>query len=66
MSNATGAGTKTDPWKLHTPPGTAEYDAWRDAEADPPALVVQVLSDNYIAPTATTTSPHLGDCGSTG
>jgi hypothetical protein len=27
---------------------------------------VPVLSDNYIAPTATTTSPHLGDCGSTG
>jgi hypothetical protein len=25
-----------------------------------------VLSDNYIAPTATTTSPHLGDRGSTG
>gem|GEM_PF-4581104 len=27
---------------------------------------LRLLSDNYIAPTATTTSPHLGDCGSTG
>ncbi len=26
----------------------------------------RLLSDNYIAPTATTTSPHLGDGGSTG
>jgi hypothetical protein len=30
------------PWHLKTPPGTAEYQAWRDAAADPPALVVQV------------------------
>lgn len=37
-----GAGTKDKPWKLETPPGTAEYDAWRDEAADPPALVVQV------------------------
>lgn len=36
------AGTKTDPWKLTTPPGTAEFEAYRDDEADPPALVVQV------------------------
>jgi hypothetical protein len=27
---------------LKTPPGTAEYSAWRDSELDPPALVVQV------------------------
>jgi len=37
-----GAGTKADPWKLKTPPGTAEYEAYRDDSADPPALVVQV------------------------
>ena len=36
------AGTKDNPWKLKTPPGTAEYEAYRDPEADPPALVVQV------------------------
>lgn len=35
-------GTKADPWKLTTPPGTAEFEAYRDDEADPPALVVQV------------------------
>src|SRR5580692_114988 len=35
-------GTKENPWKLKTPPGTAEFEAYRDAAADPPALVVQV------------------------
>jgi hypothetical protein len=37
-----GDGTREDPWVLTTPPGTSEYEAYRDAEADPPALVVQV------------------------
>jgi hypothetical protein len=37
-----GAGTPEQPWELKTPPGTAEYQAWRDASLDPPALVVQV------------------------
>jgi hypothetical protein len=36
------AGTKADPWKLKTPPGTADYEAYRDEAASPPALVVQV------------------------
>jgi hypothetical protein len=35
-------GTATDPWTLKTPPGSSEYQAWRDESADPPALVVQV------------------------
>jgi hypothetical protein len=35
-------GTPTDPWSLKTPPGSSEYQAWRDESADPPALVVQV------------------------
>ena len=35
-------GTEKSPWVLKTPPGTSEYQAWRDPEADPPALVVQV------------------------
>jgi hypothetical protein len=39
---AAGAGTKEKPWKLTTPPGTAEFEAYRDEAADPPALVVQV------------------------
>jgi hypothetical protein len=37
-----GAGTPEDPWILATPPGKSEFEAWRDEEADPPALVVQV------------------------
>jgi hypothetical protein len=37
-----GAGTREDPWVLSTPPGTSEFEAYRDPEQDPPALVVQV------------------------
>jgi hypothetical protein len=37
-----GSGTAADPWLLITPPGKSEFEAWRDAGADPPALVVQV------------------------
>ena len=37
-----GAGTPDDPWTLKTPPGTAEYEAWREPGADAPALVVRV------------------------
>jgi hypothetical protein len=36
------AGTPTEPWNLKTPPGSSEYQAWRDESLDPPALVVQV------------------------
>jgi hypothetical protein len=35
-------GTPSDPWRLKTPPGSSEYEAWRDESLDPPALVVQV------------------------
>ena len=38
----TTAGSKQHPWTLRTPPGTSEFEAYRDAAADPPALVVQV------------------------
>jgi hypothetical protein len=37
-----GSGTPDDPWVLLTPPGKSEFEAYRDPEADPPALVVQV------------------------
>ena len=33
------AGTKDDPWRLKTPPGTSEITLWRDEAANPPALV---------------------------
>jgi hypothetical protein len=35
-------GTKTKPWALQTPPGTSDFEAYRDEDVDPPALVVQV------------------------
>jgi hypothetical protein len=35
-------GTPGDPWTLKTPPGSSEFQAWRDESLDPPALVVQV------------------------
>ena len=37
-----GTGVKGDPWILKTPPLTSEFEVWKDEEADPPALVVQV------------------------
>lgn len=37
-----GTGTPGDPWQLTTPPGSSAFEAYRDPEADPPALVVQV------------------------
>jgi hypothetical protein len=35
-------GTKDDPWKLLTPPGTSEYTMYLDESATPPLLVCQV------------------------
>ena len=37
-------GTKESPWKLKTPPGTSEFEAYKDEAATPPVLVVQVGS----------------------
>jgi hypothetical protein len=37
-----GAGTKESPWVLKTPPGSSEYQMYRDESADPPALVCVV------------------------
>ena len=39
-----GGGTKDDPWRLTTPPGSSAYTMYRDEEAEPPALVCQVGS----------------------
>ncbi len=39
-----GSGTPDDPWQLTTPPGKSAFEAWRDPDLDPPALVVQVGS----------------------
>jgi hypothetical protein len=42
VSGAQGKGTAASPWELKTPPGSSDFQAWRDEAADPPALVVQV------------------------
>lgn len=41
-TNASGTGTHEDPWLLKTPPGSSEYQMYRDEEADPPTLVCVV------------------------
>jgi hypothetical protein len=35
-------GTKGDPWRLKTPPGSSEYPMHRDETADPRQLVCRV------------------------
>jgi hypothetical protein len=37
-----GSGTADDPWTLTTPPGSSEFQAWRDETSSPPALKGQV------------------------
>jgi hypothetical protein len=39
-----GSGTKDDPWKLKTPPLSADFTIYRDDGAEPPLLVCQVGS----------------------
>ena len=39
---STGSGTPADPWTLTTPPGTSEYQIYRDPDASPPALICRV------------------------
>jgi hypothetical protein len=42
MTTVSGSGTREDPWILKTPPGSSEYQMYRDEAADPPALVCVV------------------------
>ena len=44
IDHVEGSGTEDDPWILTTPPGSSEFDAWRDESADPPALRIRVGS----------------------
>ena len=37
-------GTRANPWVLKTPPGSSEYQTYRDDTTDPPSLVCQVGS----------------------
>jgi Family of unknown function (DUF6855) len=41
-AKAGGGGTRERPWVLSTPSGGSEFEAFRDAALDPPALVVRV------------------------
>jgi hypothetical protein len=41
---ASKAGTKENPWKLKTPPGTSEFEAYKDETSEPSSLVIQVGS----------------------
>ncbi|MEO7421351.1 MAG: DUF6855 family protein, partial [Ornithinibacter sp.] len=40
----TEAGTKDDPWRLTTAPGTSQYTMYADTESDPALLICQVGS----------------------
>jgi len=42
MAAVKGSGTRGDPWVLRTPPGSSEFELWKDEAADPPTLVCQV------------------------
>jgi len=42
MGKVKGLGTAEKPWQLKTAPGTADFQAYQDEAAEPPALVVQV------------------------
>ena len=41
-TDSQGSGTREDPWRLKTPPGTSEFQMYRDEAANPPALVCTV------------------------
>ena len=44
----TGTGTKDDPWRLTTAPGSSHYEMYRDEAAHPPTLVCQVGSTRLL------------------
>jgi len=43
-----GSGTREDPWRLKTPPLTADYTIHRDDTVNPPMLVCQVGSTKLL------------------
>jgi hypothetical protein len=57
-NKVSGSGTRQSPWVLKTPPGTSEFEAFRDETLDPPALIVQVgkteVAISYVASTIST------------
>lgn len=43
-----GSGTKDDPWRLTTAPGSSHYEMYRDESSEPPTLVCQVGSTRLL------------------
>ena len=43
-----GTGSKDDPWRLTTAPGSSQYEMFRDEATDPPTLVCQVGSTRLL------------------
>ena len=41
-------GTKENPWKLTTPPGSSDYEMYRDDTVDPAELVCRVGSTKLV------------------
>lgn len=46
MAKLEGQGTADKPWQLTTPPGTSSFEAYRDPDADPPALGLAEVEHN--------------------
>ncbi len=44
MTSGTASGSKDEPWRLTTAPGSSSYTMWADEGADPPTLFCQVGS----------------------
>lgn len=44
LENTTGGGTKENPWRLKTPPGTSEYVMYKDVSVTPSILICKVGS----------------------
>lgn len=44
----TGTGSKEDPWRLTTAPGSSHYEMYRDEASAPPTLVCQVGSTRLL------------------
>jgi hypothetical protein len=41
-AQVSGNGTKESPWNLKTPPGTSDYQMYRDESLEPPQLICTV------------------------
>jgi hypothetical protein len=53
-----GSGTKDDPWKLTTAPGSSAYTMYRDDTADPAQIVCQVGSTKLLYDARAITDLH--------